>query len=359
MLPHSSTMADVARLAGVHRSTVSRALRDDPRITPDQREQIKAAAAQLGYRTNPLVAALMSARRSRQEPLYRATLGFVTKYPRERAAWFAREFGPLLQGATERAHAQGYHLEEFNGHEHTQSPARLSEILQHRGIHGLIIAPLHSIHDTVQLDWTKFGAIAVGYSLREVALSRVAHNHFTGLALAAQQARTAGHERLGLVLPRRVVEKVGKRWLAAFYLDQAEHSPSTAVPPLLFEEENEAEFRAWFTTHRPTALLCLNAAVLQGWLANIKVPAGCPAVISLDRRPRDRGITGVDQDYARLGAAAADAVIGLLHRNEQGLPPKPFTLLLDGTWIDGRSLTPLTSGAKRRLPRTKHAPAPA
>ena len=48
----------VARRAGVHAATVSRALRDDPRITPAQRRKVRRCAEELGYRTNPFVAAL-------------------------------------------------------------------------------------------------------------------------------------------------------------------------------------------------------------------------------------------------------------------------------------------------------------
>jgi DNA-binding LacI/PurR family transcriptional regulator len=38
-------MSDVARRAGVHAATGSRALRNDPRITPPQREKIRRLAA--------------------------------------------------------------------------------------------------------------------------------------------------------------------------------------------------------------------------------------------------------------------------------------------------------------------------
>lgn len=43
------TSHDVARAAGVSQPTVSRALRDDPRVTEDTRHRVRAAAAELGY----------------------------------------------------------------------------------------------------------------------------------------------------------------------------------------------------------------------------------------------------------------------------------------------------------------------
>jgi LacI family transcriptional regulator len=51
--PRSSvTSHDVARLAGLSQSTVSRALRDDPRVAVVTRERVRAAAASLGYVPN-------------------------------------------------------------------------------------------------------------------------------------------------------------------------------------------------------------------------------------------------------------------------------------------------------------------
>src|SRR4051794_7470235 len=43
------TSHDVARAAGVSQPTVSRALRDDPRVTEATRQRVRAAAAELGY----------------------------------------------------------------------------------------------------------------------------------------------------------------------------------------------------------------------------------------------------------------------------------------------------------------------
>jgi len=48
------TSHDVAAAAGVSQATVSRAMRDDERVTPELRERVRAAAEQLGYVPNGL-----------------------------------------------------------------------------------------------------------------------------------------------------------------------------------------------------------------------------------------------------------------------------------------------------------------
>ena len=334
-----STMRDIAQRVGVHASTVSRALRNDPRITESQRATIRRAAQELGYRSNPLIAALMTARRSRRGHNYKATLGFLKKHPADRTDWFGQNYGQLLAGARTRALAQGYQLEEFNLEDPELTPRRITEILQHRGVQGLLVAPLHSIQDSIDLDWSKFCTVAVGYSLQHVPVNRVAHNHFSGLMLAVKACRSRGYRRLGLVLQERVAEKVGKRWVGAALLDQAAQPAADRVPPLLLDHWHETEFTAWFHAHAPEVILGVNLTEIPPWLTRLgkRVPQDV-GLVSLDRRAGDRGMAGIDQDYAHVGGNAVDLLIGMLQRNERGLPEKTTVVLSDGAWINGRSL---------------------
>ncbi|WP_324669465.1 LacI family DNA-binding transcriptional regulator [Geochorda subterranea] len=82
-------MADVARVAGVSKSTVSRALAGDPRVSPATRRRVEAAARQLGYtphgvaralargRTSMVAVAAPSPPRSFSDPFFLDFLGAV------------------------------------------------------------------------------------------------------------------------------------------------------------------------------------------------------------------------------------------------------------------------------------------
>lgn len=91
-----TTMADVARLAGVSPMTVSRALRSGTSVSTTTREKIRAAADQLGYVVD-LTAAAFSSRRS----------GFVAMtIPSLSNANFA----DTARGLTEGLHESGFEL---------------------------------------------------------------------------------------------------------------------------------------------------------------------------------------------------------------------------------------------------------
>jgi DNA-binding LacI/PurR family transcriptional regulator len=74
------TMEDIAQAAGVHRSTVSRALANSPRVTPATRQRIQQLAEEMGYVPNAAARDLIT-RRSRAIGV--VLLGLTSPYPCE------------------------------------------------------------------------------------------------------------------------------------------------------------------------------------------------------------------------------------------------------------------------------------
>ncbi|MEU1513293.1 LacI family DNA-binding transcriptional regulator [Streptomyces sp. NPDC005811] len=70
--------ADVARLAGVSRKTVSRVLNDEPYVSDDARHRVLAAAEELGYRLNHAARALASGRTRSLGVVALGTAGYGT-----------------------------------------------------------------------------------------------------------------------------------------------------------------------------------------------------------------------------------------------------------------------------------------
>lgn len=45
----------------------------------------------------------------------------------------------------------------------------------------------------------------------------------------------------------------------------------------------------------------------------------------------------MDEDPAMIGGMAVDALTGMVHRHELGIPARPWSLLAEGTWCPGKT----------------------
>ena len=91
---------------------------------------------------------------------------------------------------------------------------------------------------------------------------------------------------------------------------------------------------------RPDALLVTHAKPVLTWLRALgrQVPRDV-GVVELELHP-EPGSAGTLYEPARIGALAVNTLVGLMHRNEKGVPPSQTEILLSGTWHEGRTLPP-------------------
>ncbi len=349
-MPRSATLQDVADHAGVHRTTVSLALRDQPRIPLETRRRIAAIARKLGYRTNPLVAALMQSRRT-GKPAKHTVLAYVTCHP-TRFGWRPPECQQpdFFPGAVQRAQDFGYKLEHFWLTEPDMSPARFCQILDSRGIHGMIIGRLPVGLHRLQLTWERFSCVALGLTLESPQLHHVAENHHFTTRHSMQQCLARGYRRIGFVFSTpNDYPRVGDRWLGGYLSQQLRLDPADRIPPYQEGPEDRAAFLAWFKRWQPDALLASRIAPVIAWLraAGYDVPRDVGLVELRNENPAD-GHAGVFYDPAKLGALGVEMLLGLMHRCEIGPPADPHEIILSGKWIDGPTLP-----AAKILPRPR------
>lgn len=343
----------IAALARVSQATVSLALRNHPRISAATRERVAAIAARLDYRTTPLVSALMAQQRTTRPVHYRATLGFV--YTQVRRDIRTDEIvSRYFRGAAARALELGYTLEPFWLTAPGMNEKRLSEILVHRGIHGLILAALalqpppgaaQLCAGRMALDWPRFSAVALGATLREPDLDRTTHDNFRGMSETVRRLRSAGFRRIGLAMSPQHDQRVNHLWLAGFLAFSHALPRAEQVPPFVPTAERWAiePFAAWFERHEPDALVSVDVAP-RDWLLTSGHARRRRLGYASCRWLPGRGCAGWYQNYEQIGAAATDLVVGKLHRNERGVPAQPHELLIKGRWMDGSFVIEPVSG---------------
>ena len=348
-------MADVAERAGVHKTTVSLALRNHPSIPEATRRRLQALADQLGYRPDPALRVLTAYRR-RARPLAKAPpLAYMTHWDSKLGWKLPRAQARFYAGAVAKAADLGYKLEHFWLGEPNLTHQRMSDILVARGIVGLIIAAHLPESDVpLQLAWAHFSAVKIDYYPHEPELHTVTNDHRAIIQLATRRVIAAGYRRIGFVMPSWWDRFADLAWSAGFLAEQQALAPEERIPILQFSEVtldrptgggpretavSRTAFSEWFHRYRPEVLISKEQFVQPSLAAlRLKVPRDVAfAEIFLDP---DGMTAGVRHNCERVGELAVESLDGQLQHYTYGVPSFPTTTLVEGTWFDGESLPP-------------------
>lgn len=330
----------VADAVGVHLSTVSLALRNDPRLPAATRERIQAVAQKLGYTPNPLVSLLM-ARVRRRNAGYRGTLGYVHTVPKGTPRISGRVHRNFVAGARRRALELGYNLDEFFLSEGPASGRQLARMLDARSIAGIVIEHVPSPlcpGRRLPFDVTPFASASLGVPLADPPLHYVANDQYMRAVIAARELLALGYRRLGLVITDSFDSAMAHRCSAGFWAVQEYIDGVERVPICRLAGKDSRGLVTWLKRHRPDAMLSSGAGLLEmvqeaGW----RVPEDI-GWVHLDWLPDYKGTAGVYGNSEHTGAAAVELVVSQLHRGESGPPHQAMSYLVAGSWVPGKTL---------------------
>ncbi len=314
-------MLAVGRAAGCHSSTVSLALRNDPRISAETRGRVQAAAAQLGYRVNPLISAWGATRRAGRPVEQRVAAAYLTCHPGD-FRWKAdQHFRSIFEGAHERAERYGFSLTEFRISDYARDLARLNQVLVTRNVRAVMVGPTLEHHTLAGLEWERFSLVTIGYGLTAPALHRVTEDHHLGMKLAFEACLAKGHRRIGLALVRQHNAMRRERWIGAYLYEQNQHLTESERLPVYIASTGTpiAEAGGWLRHHKPEIILADDPAAWRS--------AGVPTLgFALSAAHSHRG---VHENNRGIGACAADLLVGFVLRNERGLPAGRQTVMVE------------------------------
>ena len=321
---------DVAKRAGVHAATVSRALREDALIRPEVRARIQALADEMGYRPDPHMRALAKYRAKGRAVDFRGLLAWVTNEVK-RDSWRHYEKAVYFDGAKRRAGELGYDLEHLWANESGMTPERLREILSARGVRGVLLPPPAPDIPRVELSWDGLAVVSFGCSRMEPRLHSIHCHHYRAMELLLAELRALGYRRPGLALGRSVNASVDEAWSAA-YLNFVHMMPGRMPKPLIDDGWGARELLAWREAQRVDVVVSERIAVLE-WLraGGVDVPGECGFALT----GRHRGhvlCAGIDENSAVIGMTAVELLTSLVERGEFGVPKNPQNVLIEGFW---------------------------
>lgn len=258
MKPISSsavTIRDVALAAGVHVSTVSRALNPDKRglISAEVLRVVEEAALKLGYRPNRAASALRTGRTQ--------TIGVLLPDITNPV------FPPILQGIEASAAARGYFVFVTNVVDAALARPIVERMLAQR-VDGLVMAI--ATRDDPLVDYiAKAGmhAVLVNRADETGRLPAVVSDDRLAMKLAVDHLVATGHRRIGhLAGPQNVPTGVGRRQGVEQALrDRGLEMACVAECEGYTREAGRAAMRTLLAQHeRPEAVVCCNDLVALG-----------------------------------------------------------------------------------------------
>lgn len=345
---HRVTIYDIAEAVGVSHTTVSKALRDNPRISEATRKRVKEKAVEMNYRPDPMLAALSSYRMANQDKKTQAALAWINPFRDPAQLRKSHEFDFYWHGAKEAADRMGYQLEEFKTSE--LSLRRLNTIFKARNIQGLLLATLSGPEYTdPSIDWHAFPwkdytTVRFGRNIDFPKAHYVTSAQTTNGILAFRMMRERGYKRIGFVgkYSRQRIFSAGVSFA------QEEIPPKDLVPRLYINETDPADaqkniLNTWLQSNQPDSILTdrPNLLELLGELGHRIPDEIAIATISIHDTPINAGI---DQNPMDIGQTAVRTLIALINEHTLGIPMVRNEIMIEGRWVDG-SMLPNKRGA--------------
>lgn len=339
MQPRRVTQQDIAKAAGVHRSSVCLALQNHPNIPEKTRARIRKIAERLGYAPDPMLSALAMYRNRRRPRAFQGTLAWlannVPPFDWRRIPIFRQNY----EGAVERARTHGYGVEIFDLQNPPVSAKRLAGILQSRNITGLLVAPQPRPNSELDFPWEDFSAVSFGFTLARPGLHCVVATQYRATLQTVQRMRALGYRRIGFASSGVQDDRVNHNSLAAYLAEQLLHGEEPLVLPMGPEVAAPRTLRSWIKRSRiEAAVVSLDvrdALAADGFVFPRDLAVACPMMFD-----REGSLSGVCENSALIGAAAVDFLVAMIQRGERGVPAFPQRILIEGEWVAGSTCPP-------------------
>ena len=254
------TQADVARLAGVSRATVSYVINDQAGgrvpISEETRQRVQAAVAELGYVPDTRAQALRSGNTH--------TIGLIIPDIRNPHFW------EVAAGVEQAAQAAGYHMLLSSISPESKGAEESFKTLANRRIDGLIMVPsfLYQSEKAQKIlaALLKRGLPIVGmmaeHSYANLQIDRVLSDYRDATVTIMEHLIALHHRRIGFVYGI-AVPTLGEDRLVAYQASlQAAGLPLDPALVIHCGPTVEDSYQATLTLlqrpHRPTALLAIN-----------------------------------------------------------------------------------------------------
>jgi LacI family transcriptional regulator len=333
------TLADLAREAGVSRSTASRAVAGRGYVAGPVRERISAAAERIGYIPDAVARSLRE----------RASRSIGVLISDLRNPFYAE----VASAAEQRLRSRGYHILVANSDGDPDEELVAARLLGSSRVPGAIVAPV-AAEAARRLLALGVAVVEVDRQMTGGACDAVLLENEVGAWEAVHHLTQLGHRRIGLLLGetrwttgverlagyRRALREAGIAFdgRAVHPTSFHQYHPSGSSRPEAAQATSELldrcpDLTAIFATNNVLA----EGAVAEAQRRRLRLPRDL-SIVAFDDEPWmtivQPGITAVAQPTADIGRAAADLLLERLattHRTEPVVVRLPPELVVRGS----------------------------
>jgi len=333
------TQQDVAKAAGVHRTTVSLSFKRHPSIPEDTRERVLKIAKKMGYCPDPMLSALASYRSGLQTRPYQGTLAWLLidshLLPMD---WHDLIYHTYFLGAEEQAKEYGYNIEVFDYNTNEMSAKRMASILRARNVNGILLSPQSLPHTVREFVWNDFSFISFGYTLSSPKLHLVTAAQYRSTLRLLDKMHQVGYRRIAFAFDATHDARVDHNFLAGYLTFQHTNGMTPLIYPYSWLPKTMDSFLDFYRVNKPDAVITGDINLVRyirelGLRVPEDIGVGSPVVGS-----RAYGITGFDENNREIGATAVNRLVNMIFRGEKGIPSEAQCTLVDGIWVEGETL---------------------
>lgn len=310
------TIKDVARMAQVSPSTVSRALQGNPRISEEVRQRVQRIAKEMDFHPNQMARSLVKGR-SR-------IVGLL--FPGGAASSMGHPFYPaVLRGLGQVAGERGYHMLLSTGNESLSDQDALRELVDSGYVSGLVLLAAQSTPLGERLPSASLPVVEIGHSRQGEQRYYVDTDNVQAGAFVTDYLLDRGHQRiLFLGYSSRYCVTVDRRqgYESALEARNLPFRREWVVPSRFIENDTDTALLEDIFTQadRPTAVVSMDDPLSMGLISclgaiGLRVPEDV-SVISFNNTQAGQytspALTSVDVDPYRLGTSAMHLLLDVI-----------------------------------------------
>lgn len=336
------TQSDVARVAGVNKSTVSRVLRNKSLVKSETRERVLKAVDELGYRPDPALSRIAALKWQKDKKVRGDTMAFVAKY---RSSDSERYFDGCLSQAT----PLGYDLEAFYVSEF-RNGVSIGSILKCRGISLVVLSGFGKLDELVGFPMDEFLTIHCGSTSPEFNICSVGVDLSKALYRIWKLAEENHYSRIGFIRESSSVEMLSDMQKeGSFYYRQKHDTFGSNIPILTLDKSthnydtySRSRTLSWVKQYDPDLIIGSSSLVyahLQH--AGISIPKNRSFVSLVTDSDEGPEVSGFYGGEGQIGALA----VRLLHINYlagSNLVPLKTNCFVEPEWKTGLSFASRT-----------------